>query len=170
MLDKVDLSKPDPLKGPPLLFNRAAPFFMHMSDFGRLIRENCHPRFLGLELYASLKGYDNDAEAIDPTGRGPTFSVKAIKFDEFELVSGIVLPRPWIPYWSYNDTMDDASRNWVETEDRRRPGHWRAGKQPVTGWRAALAHMVKTGYLRPSKKLSFLIGRDTFELGADYNK
>lgn len=46
-------------------------------------------------------------------------------------------------------------------EDRER---WKENNKVVRGWRSSLEELSKNGYLRPSRRLSYLIGRDSWKV------
>jgi hypothetical protein len=117
---------------------------MWPGDFVRLLQEHKHPRFWSCGIISTRFGNNPRKRAGYDEGGTVWFATVDHREPMF------AVPCNQIPYWSIE------TAEWDEKFER-----WK-GPSPAQGWRGALVRLLSTGHLRPSPKLSYLIGEDSF--------
>ena len=109
------------------------------------LREHKHPRFLTVDI----KVDKSNAEARDLLGLPPVCTILFATTLGREWLEEPI-PRHILP------TYNTMTRRW--NEDRMK---WEDGEM-VRGWRPVLKTLAKRGFLKPSHKLTYLLGKDSF--------
>ena len=125
---------------------------MYSGEFLHLLEQNIHPRWWTIWVECNRWGRrQREAAGLTPD-LGTVFVARAQKG---EAVQALIVPTNCLPYITTYETILD--------ED----GKETLGYQAAKGWPASIEHLVKHWYLRPSRRLSYLIGKDTFQLAAE---
>lgn len=127
----------------PLFINRAPGQTIDPAQFVRWLWEFKHPRWVSIGVESNRWG-NNPRESV---GIGPCGTVWAANDQVKEY--GVVVPCDCLPFTSI------ASAEWSEDMMRF------VGGAMVLGWRPALELLLDAGFLRGSRKLSYLIGKDS---------
>jgi len=121
---------------------------MESDDFVALCRKHLHPRFCSMGLYVS-DAMNKLREETMKTGRCGTLWFASTHKHE----SGPVITLGCMPYSSIRTKV------WDDFTSR-----WSLDGQIVKGWRTALETLIKGGYLKWHDDLSYLIGKDSFQV------
>jgi hypothetical protein len=128
---------------------REAPRVMYGDEFIRLVRENLHPRFSYSNVRSNRFGVQS-RRSVGMVAAGTIYCT-----DLKGMFNAMSVPAGAIPYTTRRPSLDD----WDEDAAR-----FKGKSQIVPGWRKMLSELVGSAYLRPSDKLSRLIGEDTKQL------
>ena len=134
-----------------LLMNRAPGRTIDPAQFVRWLWEFKHPRWISIGVESNRWG----ARMRESVGIGPCGTVWASS-DQEKDYSGIVVPCDCIPFTSIRSAV------WDEDKTRF------VGGALALGWRTALETLLKAGFLRGSRKLSYLIGKDSIAINHSY--
>lgn len=119
---------------------------MYPAEFALLLHRHRHPRWPSIGV-ACL---DRVNEARAAAGIEKCGTVYVANVDEMRDLFSI--PANCLPYTSIK------TAEWDEGQSR-----WKDGGL-ARGWRPALETLVRKTYLSPSNELSWLIGKDTFQI------
>jgi hypothetical protein len=139
---------------------------MYPGELMSLIQRHLHPRWISVWAYADRWGARNR----DHVGVSPHATLRFAGTNDTEYTDVCILPVDCLPYypllprWMLDDLHDSAVGyvgDWTRTKDIDKT---RWPSSPVVGWRRILEDLVAGGFLRPSGRLSRLIGTDTYYL------
>lgn len=122
---------------------------MSPGEFVDILQTHLHPRWWSIWVDSNRWGRrQREAAGLTPD-LGTVFVAKAQGGAPEQV---LVVPTNCLPYITQYETILD--------EDGKETLGYHAAK----GWPAALEHLIKAQHLKPSHRLSYLIGKDTYRL------
>lgn len=138
-----------------LHWNREIRRGMSSYELETLIRRHLHPRWWSFGIESSRHGANRRKEVGMHADCGTIWFATPT-----EQTSAYIVPRGSIPYFPQDlpdfDNPEDAYDD--------NPAFLRYNRHSVRGWRGLFEDLVREGYLRAHRHLSFLVGKDTAEL------
>ena len=128
--------------------HRCPAMSMQSDDFLALCREHLHPRFCSMGLYVSEE-MNKLREETMKTGLCGTMWFAGGQTHE----GGPVITLGCMPYTSIR------TKEWDEVKEC-----WSLEGQMVKGWRITLETLIAGGFLKWHEDLSYLIGKDSFQI------